>query len=161
MAPNRIRDAAYWQMLKRSEEHTSELQSLTNLVCRLLLEKKKIDHQLLHQLTPTVVEPRQSAHPELMQRLETIASVVKSEEEKFVATLVSFFFNDTAPTEISPLPLHDALPISINPAGAPPDHQPHEPAEDDEDRGAHQHQAGESRGGVDRVHRSEERRGGK
>src|SRR5258706_3804758 len=27
--------------LQRSEEHTSELQSLTNLVCRLLLEKKK------------------------------------------------------------------------------------------------------------------------
>src|SRR5258706_7018680 len=31
---------------QRSEEHTSELQSLTNLVCRLLLEKKKlqVDH---------------------------------------------------------------------------------------------------------------------
>src|SRR5438093_7435598 len=28
-------------VLLRSEEHTSELQSLTNLVCRLLLEKKK------------------------------------------------------------------------------------------------------------------------
>src|SRR5260370_36012018 len=28
-----------------------------------------------------------------------------------------FFFNDPAPTEISPLPLHDALPISL--AGAP------------------------------------------
>src|SRR5437016_13010127 len=28
----------------RSEEHTSELQSLTNLVCRLLLEKKKKKH---------------------------------------------------------------------------------------------------------------------
>src|SRR5438046_5489493 len=28
--------------LIRSEEHTSELQSLTNLVCRLLLEKKKV-----------------------------------------------------------------------------------------------------------------------
>ena len=27
--------------MKRSEEHTSELQSLVNLVCRLLLEKKK------------------------------------------------------------------------------------------------------------------------
>src|SRR5437016_6817534 len=27
--------------MRRSEEHTSELQSLTNLVCRLLLEKKK------------------------------------------------------------------------------------------------------------------------
>src|SRR5437016_1135810 len=32
-----------WEAL-RSEEHTSELQSLTNLVCRLLLEKKK-SHQ--------------------------------------------------------------------------------------------------------------------
>src|SRR5262249_61888010 len=32
----------------RSEEHTSELQSLTNLVCRLLLEKKikPLSHQL-------------------------------------------------------------------------------------------------------------------
>src|SRR5262249_58620988 len=28
-------------VVTRSEEHTSELQSLTNLVCRLLLEKKK------------------------------------------------------------------------------------------------------------------------
>jgi len=31
----------YQYLIKRSEEHTSELQSLTNLVCRLLLEKKK------------------------------------------------------------------------------------------------------------------------
>src|SRR5437016_12443830 len=30
-----------WDRASRSEEHTSELQSLTNLVCRLLLEKKK------------------------------------------------------------------------------------------------------------------------
>src|SRR5690606_41784210 len=29
----------------RSEEHTSELQSRENLVCRLLLEKKKIDRK--------------------------------------------------------------------------------------------------------------------
>src|SRR2546430_13493855 len=28
-------------ILKRSEEHTSELQSQSNIVCRLLLEKKK------------------------------------------------------------------------------------------------------------------------
>src|SRR2546430_6462166 len=28
----------------RSEEHTSELQSQSNLVCRLLLEKKKMTH---------------------------------------------------------------------------------------------------------------------
>src|SRR2546427_2608752 len=31
----------------RSEEHTSELQSQSNLVCRLLLEKKKYDPPLL------------------------------------------------------------------------------------------------------------------
>src|SRR5688500_19923763 len=30
-----------WRRAKRSEEHTSELQSPCNLVCRLLLEKKK------------------------------------------------------------------------------------------------------------------------
>src|SRR5437899_5200484 len=30
----------------RSEEHTSELQSLRHLVCRLLLEKKKKKHQI-------------------------------------------------------------------------------------------------------------------
>src|SRR5437016_13646449 len=33
--------APQFRSTSRSEEHTSELQSLTNLVCRLLLEKKK------------------------------------------------------------------------------------------------------------------------
>src|SRR2546430_8797761 len=33
----------------RSEEHTSELQSQSNLVCRLLLEKKKIKTTLFRQ----------------------------------------------------------------------------------------------------------------
>src|SRR5262249_56576252 len=37
------------QAAVRSEEHTSELQSLTNLVCRLLLEKKK--QHTLHDLS--------------------------------------------------------------------------------------------------------------
>src|SRR5687767_15495108 len=46
---------ATWQhgnriFLNRSEEHTSELQSLAYLVCRLLLEKKKT----LHQDTPNI-----------------------------------------------------------------------------------------------------------
>src|SRR5258706_7251709 len=35
----------------RSEEHTSELQSLTNLVCRLLLEKKKKRKQVTTTLS--------------------------------------------------------------------------------------------------------------
>src|SRR2546427_6093071 len=43
----------------RSEEHTSELQSQSNLVCRLLLEKKKLNelrqdaHQYIITLTPS------------------------------------------------------------------------------------------------------------
>src|SRR5438046_7428150 len=36
--PGKAVPGSFWC---RSEEHTSELQSLTNLVCRLLLEKKK------------------------------------------------------------------------------------------------------------------------
>src|SRR5258705_10099919 len=43
--PLEVVEAARWSRanpdLKRSEEHTSELQSLRHLVCRLLLEKKK------------------------------------------------------------------------------------------------------------------------
>src|SRR5690348_17611743 len=34
----------------RSEEHTSELQSPVHLVCRLLLEKKKKDINIRHQI---------------------------------------------------------------------------------------------------------------
>src|SRR5688572_31774697 len=35
---------------RRSEEHTSELQSQSNLVCRLLLEKKKYFHHSAHPI---------------------------------------------------------------------------------------------------------------
>src|SRR2546425_8773016 len=48
-----VRDAA--QLLWRSEEHTSELQSLAYLVCRLLLEKKKNHLPLLATVTPTLI----------------------------------------------------------------------------------------------------------
>src|SRR5260370_23230310 len=40
-APDILKDAKASRAPKRSEEHTSELQSHLNLVCRLLLEKKK------------------------------------------------------------------------------------------------------------------------
>src|SRR5256885_9887950 len=36
-----------WNSATRSEEHTSELQSPCNLVCRLLLEKKKTNRELI------------------------------------------------------------------------------------------------------------------
>src|SRR3712207_7807142 len=39
----------------RSEEHTSELQSLQYLVCRLLLEKKKIGHAIQQAVQRTAL----------------------------------------------------------------------------------------------------------
>src|SRR2546427_9638618 len=39
--PSQSRDTDTARPRRRSEEHTSELQSQSNLVCRLLLEKKK------------------------------------------------------------------------------------------------------------------------
>src|SRR5438477_6900712 len=41
--PRRARRSCRHRQSGRSEEHTSELQSHVNLVCRLLLEKKKAD----------------------------------------------------------------------------------------------------------------------
>src|SRR2546430_4342043 len=38
---NRLEEHQQGRIIVRSEEHTSELQSQSNLVCRLLLEKKK------------------------------------------------------------------------------------------------------------------------
>src|SRR5437588_9471734 len=44
LAGKRPRQARARHRLDRSEEHTSELQSHSDLVCRLLLEKKKNNH---------------------------------------------------------------------------------------------------------------------
>src|SRR5690349_23411809 len=46
---------AEWTASQRSEEHTSELQSRRDLVCRLLLEKKKKKHINRH---PRILLPR-------------------------------------------------------------------------------------------------------
>src|SRR5256885_8702376 len=48
---------------KRSEEHTSELQSPCNLVCRLLLEKKKIQHAKIKIRTPRFQPALRSCRP--------------------------------------------------------------------------------------------------
>src|SRR5688572_10342683 len=55
---------SYAALILRSEEHTSELQSQSNLVCRLLLEKKKNINKessvILIDLIPTSTRPRTS-----------------------------------------------------------------------------------------------------
>src|SRR3954449_8839995 len=79
----------------RSEEHTSELQSHSHLVCRLLLEKKKVSS--------------------VRFRKATDCSILTTPKMGSLCGSVSgwyFFFNNTPTTEIYPLSLHDALPIS-------------------------------------------------
>src|SRR2546429_1527552 len=49
---------------KRSEEHTSELQSRLHLVCRLLLEKKKI--AMHHEVSLFVDDERTDRHYEFI-----------------------------------------------------------------------------------------------
>src|ERR1022692_3198003 len=98
---------------RRSEEHTSELQSPCNLVCRLLLEKKKHNNKKIirkHNLTLApenqICEPTDCAllfsPPPAVSCLCSFLSIL---------FFFFFFFNDTATTEIYTLSLHDALPI--------------------------------------------------
>src|SRR2546430_4168918 len=59
--------AAGSRACRRSEEHTSELQSQSNLVCRLLLEKKKnryvkIRYQRRDLHSPSVQKPAHTEH---------------------------------------------------------------------------------------------------
>src|SRR3954463_15629606 len=98
---------------ERSEEHTSELQSHDNLVCRLLLEKKK---------TPTSREclcfglagpSRPSQQPAPRAALPPPPPAPPSPRlptpPRFRSAL--FFFKERPPPEITSLPLPDVLPI--------------------------------------------------
>src|SRR5215212_8752018 len=86
----------------RSEEHTSELQSLRHLVCRLLLEKKKKEGRSADCPGRDASE----RHPQLVHLPEGVPLPSRAIYSPF------FFFNDTGTTEIYTLSLHDALPIS-------------------------------------------------
>src|SRR5258705_5869487 len=55
-APGRSRSAKPRRPGSRSEEHTSELQSLRHLVCRLLLEKKKANVASIRQRRKHCIE---------------------------------------------------------------------------------------------------------
>src|SRR6266480_3124269 len=85
----------------RSEEHTSELQSHVNLVCRLLLEKKKTTVWLLR--TDKQKPSSRSGGSSTIRMMPQCGNLS--------LTASVFFFNDTATTEIYTLSLHDALPI--------------------------------------------------
>src|ERR1039458_9704895 len=93
-----------WKTDVRSEEHTSELQSLTHLVCRLLLENSC--H--IHRTRPPARQQSADRTPGSRAppcHSETLLPCHRCSHSRF------FFFNDTATTEIYTLSLHDALPI--------------------------------------------------
>src|SRR5229473_1431473 len=96
----------------RSEEHTSELQSLAYLVCRLLLEKKNTYRK---SFADPVVWTRSFCLSFLscssLIVVMTGPLAVRSPLLSSSVIEAFFFFNDTAPTEIYTLSLHDALPI--------------------------------------------------
>src|SRR6202041_1503722 len=84
----------------RSEEHTSELQSHVNIVCRLLLEKKEGGD-------PGVVA-RDAEAAALQREFRAMQPPVVNHN---LVWIVFFFFNVAAPTEFSPFPHHAAFPI--------------------------------------------------
>src|SRR6516165_8144686 len=100
---------------RRSEEHTSELQSQSNLVCRLLLEKKK--NILAPGFPGAVVEPgggQDGRHDQSDRDQRAGEGVAARQLGPALPDLrLFFFFNDTATTKIYTLSLHDALPIFV------------------------------------------------
>src|ERR1039458_6102 len=98
---------------RRSEEHTSELQSLRHLVCRLLLEKKKWTHGSPGMAWPCAIGRANVSTPVSSVSCQgTSASAADSGPGIWCSDWQSFiFFNDTATTEIYTLSLHDAFPI--------------------------------------------------
>src|SRR6266436_6063210 len=89
----------YTDIAMRSEEHTSELQSRLHLVCRRLLEKKKVEPAVLLDMRLVAI----GRDRDMLQRHRHLGCCDIAQ---------FFFFNDTATTEIYTLSLHDALPIS-------------------------------------------------
>src|SRR3954463_15082009 len=90
----------------RSEEHTSELQSHDNLVCRLLLEKNKILLEIYRQGRKRAVVGDPVEHfadigdPD--RPLKSISKLLKP---------LLFFFNNPPTTEIYPFPPPAPFPI--------------------------------------------------
>src|SRR5208283_1145988 len=103
--------------LLRSEEHTSELQSHHDLVCRLLLEKKNLTGgpDIVKKIVSVGEQDRHIGAAE--DHLPEAALGISALDHEIGRHRLGlgFFFNDPPTTEIYTLSLHDALPISIPP----------------------------------------------
>src|SRR3954462_7768937 len=100
----------------RSEEHTSELQSHDNLVCRII-DRKSTRLNSSHTIISYAVFCLKKKNSRVLRfqfsprdaKVWTYRIGDAGQSGKFTA--VAVFFNDTATTEIYTLSLHDALPI--------------------------------------------------
>src|SRR5256885_7339122 len=84
-----------WRVASRSEEHTSELQSPCNLVCRLLLEKKKTinpnlqDKETSNSDVNKHLMLQQSYHMSIMQMTNLLYSTRNNNEKQSSCTGLS------------------------------------------------------------------------
>src|SRR2546430_2823379 len=81
----------------RSEEHTSELQSQSNLVCRLLLEKKKQHEQMLGKVRISDPAGVMSRYPHQLSRGMLLRTVIAMA----LASEPSLIILDEAPTALA------------------------------------------------------------
>src|SRR3954449_10874417 len=102
-----------FQTCARSEEHTSELQSHSHLVCRLLLEKKhnKVKLDEGQDLFATTGQPLEACVRLLSLQAPSVDSRPVPAPSSKVLVRIRLFLIETPPPEISPLSLPDALPI--------------------------------------------------
>src|SRR6056300_339830 len=109
-----VRPPRVWNVTRRSEEHTSELQSHSEISYAVFCLKKKKTKSTQNNIdddTPNTTDK---------VKIDPIAVYISVLSFLFSATVcfifIFFFFNDTATTEIytnlNTLSLHDALPIS-------------------------------------------------
>src|ERR1039457_613943 len=97
----------------RSEEHTSELQSPCNLVCRLLLEKKNDKITLLTQAMaePHTLRTQSVECDNAGEHLPQTAWLPSNKEKKSISRVFFFFFNEAAPPELPLFPHPAPLPV--------------------------------------------------
>src|ERR1035441_1704903 len=118
---NSLARAPIMRLTIRSEEHTSELQSLRHLVCRLLLEKKKQTQVRPERAVSrtSLLDVVSALRTSVCRRCSPGMSQSRALQKAPPLPAHFLFFNDTATTEIYTLSLHDALPICLRIAPDP------------------------------------------
>src|SRR6202021_2401958 len=96
----------------RSEEHTSELQSHSDLVCRLLLEKKNKETNTTQTTaaSKTVCQQKQHLHAYTFPHCQALTKYGSQNKLSYPCSLLFFFLNKGAPPKFSPFPPPTAFP---------------------------------------------------